>query len=78
MESLHPYNYDNWKTNAPEAPEIDWDASQADIDAPCPFCNQSDFLELENAFVLCQNCQARGPEALDPAAAVAMWNDRAD
>lgn len=44
----------------------------------CPFCdgNPVHFEGLNRAYLHCETCLARGPEAFDLEGAVGMWNDR--
>ncbi|WP_161968093.1 Lar family restriction alleviation protein [Fimbriiglobus ruber] len=44
----------------------------------CPFCNSSNVVVYGNDwFVACENCDAQGPKALNPAdSAISFWNTR--
>ncbi|WP_088258660.1 Lar family restriction alleviation protein [Fimbriiglobus ruber] len=45
---------------------------------PCPFCRSTDIKLYGNDwFVACENCDAQGPKALNPAdSAISFWNTR--
>lgn len=45
---------------------------------PCPFCNESEYLECNGHYVACEKCLATGPEyyEADRKLAIKAWNTR--
>lgn len=43
---------------------------------PCPFCG-SDNIKSDGFVVMCATCGAKGPVAIYPKEALALWNKRA-
>jgi hypothetical protein len=42
---------------------------------PCPFCGDNQILALEYSLI-CLNCGAKGPRAIDEEQAIAFWEGR--